>query len=628
VSKTKLNATSQRHDYDKFIADWMARRQANPDGERPQDRIGFIRKGMESTLREADLSAEELAHEMAHFDAAAMRFLSGALASAPAEQAPTASYDFDQSFRDWAENPENRSGRLADPSRRMGSANAVVTTSRSKLEAELREEGMPDTAAAGELARYDEAAARFLDAERQRWSEALKSRKDSLGFWGWVGALWTAGSVAVGAFGLMIALSMPLREAGRLDMTALIWPAAAVSVLVFVAALLMARKLIRDYREVGFILFWAPMILGSQMLGVFPAALTKMVTDSMGPDFLPLALPLAILTGGALVVASLWLMWRHRPGRISHREPVEIHPLTALLLAGFSVLFFTIGARVMFEWGPGPSLVVGFFVTGLFMRMFVDREIGFGFILIVALPLALLAAEMPPGNLSALTILVLALALAALVAAVTTLRGKRRTSFFSGLTAAALALLLVIAPTGPSPALWLTGQLGHPLRPLSEAAMELYTRIFEIEQGHAVLSAIDGYRSGAAEVRLAQFEEVQNSIEMTVDIRNIGERGIANIRVDLIGDGEIAGNFDVCARPVIDRDFYPPIWPGDAARVTLYWILPSGCPASRFAEVAGRVRSGIETRGRHSAIPSLVLETSVVDPVARFREDARAWLGL
>jgi len=127
-----LNATSQRHDYDKFIADWMARRQANPDGERPQDRIGFIRKGMESTLREADLSAEELAHEMAHFDAAAMRFLSGALASAPAEQAPTASYDFDQSFRDWAENPENRSGRLADPSRRMGSANAVVTTSRSQ----------------------------------------------------------------------------------------------------------------------------------------------------------------------------------------------------------------------------------------------------------------------------------------------------------------------------------------------------------------------------------------------------------------------------------------------------------------------------------------------------------------
>jgi hypothetical protein len=60
----------------------------------------------------------------------------------------------------------------------------------------------------------------------------------------------------------------------------------------------------------------------------------------------------------------------------------------------------------------------------------------------------------------------------------------------------------------------------------------------------------------------------------------------------------------------------------------LYWILPTGCPASQFAEVAGRVRSGIEARGRGNAIPSFVIETGAVDPAERFRKDARAWLGL
>ncbi|MDP4034167.1 MAG: hypothetical protein Q8P60_15200 [Pseudorhodobacter sp.] len=67
-----------RHDYDQLIADWMARAPANQD-ERPQDHMGFIRRGMESTLHDAGLSAEKLAREMAHFDAAAMRFLNGKL---------------------------------------------------------------------------------------------------------------------------------------------------------------------------------------------------------------------------------------------------------------------------------------------------------------------------------------------------------------------------------------------------------------------------------------------------------------------------------------------------------------------------------------------------------------------
>ena len=617
-----------RHDYDQLIANWMARPQADQGGERPQERMGFMRSGMESTLREAGFNADELAREMAHFDAAAMRFLNGTHASGSVAPASAASYDFDQSFRDWTQDPKNRSGRLADPANRMGAARAVATASRGKLEAELRDAGSPDADAAGELARYDEAAARFLDDEGKRWAEESRNW-NPLGFWGWIGALWISGSVAVGAFGLISALLLPLRKAGRLDQTAMLVPAAMVSAIVFAAALLMARKLIRDYREVGFVLFWLPMILCSQILGVFPATLTKMLTDSMGPDFLPLALPIAGLTGGGLVLASSWVVWRHWPGRIPNLSArPDIHPLMALLVAGFSVLFFTIGAEKFLEWGYGPSLVVGFLITGLLARIYPTDEITWAFAPVVALPLALLAAEMPPSNLAALTVLGLALAAGLLAMLVTWARRERRTTLFTSLTAAALALALVIAPTGPSPALWLADKLGHPLRTPGEAAMHLYARLYETESGHAVLAALDGYRSGAAQVRIAQYDDTQQIIEMAVDIRNIGERGIANIRVDLIGDGEISADFDVCARPVIDRSFYPPLWPGDEARVNLYWILPTGCPASQFAEVAGRVRSGIEARGRGNAIPSFVIETGAVDPAERFRKDARAWLGL
>jgi hypothetical protein len=226
---------------------------------------------------------------------------------------------------------------------------------------------------------------------------------------------------------------------------------------------------------------------------------------------------------------------------------------------------------------------------------------------------------MPPSNLAALTVLGLALAAGLLAMLVTWARRERRTVLFTSLTAAALALALVIAPTGPSPALWLADKLGHPLRTPGEAAMRLYARIYETERGHAVLAALDGYRSGAASVQIEHYDLTGKTMALTVDVRNTGERGIARIGVDLVGQDDNLAAFESCGRPIIDHTFQEPIWPGDVERITVKWTAEAGCAAGALKEVSERVGAGLGIR---------VLETSVVDPAERFREDARAWLGL
>ena len=616
-----------RHNYDQLIANWMARPDADQDS-RPEDRMGFMRSGMEETLREAGLNAGELASEMVHFDAAAMRFLNGAPGAAPAEPAPSAPYDFDQSFRDWTQNPENRLGKLARPSARMGAARTVVTASRGKLEAEFRREGLSEAAMAKEMARYDEAAKRFLDEEGKRWIEETNDA-NPLGFWGWVGALLISGSVAVGAFGLIIALLLPLQNVGKINQISTIVAAAVAGGFVFAAALLVVRKLIRDYREIGFIMFWLPMILGGQALSIAPATLTKMLTDDMGPDFLALALPLAGLAGGGLVLASLFGIWWYWPGRKpTLPDESEIHPLMTLLLAGFSVLFFTIGAREILGWGSGPSLVVGFFVTGVIIRIFHDGEISWIFVPIVAVPLALLAVEMPPSNLAALTVLALALAAGFVTMLVTLARRERRTVLFTSLTAAALALILVMAPTGPSPALWLADKLGHPLRPLGDAAMGFYARLYETDQGHAILAALDGYRGNAAGAQIQHYDLGGRTMALTIDLRNMGERGIGEIRVNPVDQEDRLESFAGCGRPTMVHAFANTLWPGDVERVTLKWVAPDECLARTLKDLSDHVYAGLGTYGWRKDLEIEVLETRAVDPVQRFREDAREWLGL
>jgi hypothetical protein len=317
--------TNPRHDYDQFIAGWITR----PDGDqgaRPQDRMGLMRAGMESTLRDAGLDGEALARELAHFDAAAMRFLRG--------------------------------------------------------------EPMPRPAA----------------------PQPMHVSREPLGLWGSLGNVWISAGLGMGAFGLIAALLMPLKEAGRLDMMQVVVPSAVIALFVFAAGLHAVGNLIRKYREVGVVLFWLPAIIGTTALSSGALILTRLATESMGTDFLPLALPLAALVGSGLVLLSLWLIWRSWKGSVSIEERDGIHPLMALLLAGFSMLFFTIGATVMFGWGSGPSLVVGLLVTSLLMRLFREQEIGWWFAPVVAVPLALFAAELPPSGSAALTVLLLALA--------------------------------------------------------------------------------------------------------------------------------------------------------------------------------------------------------------------------
>ena len=541
-----------RHDYDQFIADWMARAPAD-QGERPQERMGFIRTGMELTLRDAGLPADELAREMAHFDTAAMRFLNGTSAPAPTVPAP----------------PQTPS--------------------------------MPDL-------------------------------NEPLGFWRWLGIAWLALNWTTGAAGTLFFLLIPLKNDGGINDRLFYGAPVALALIVFAAAVPFLSNVVRRWRGIGFVLFWLPMILLAYGVAVGPLTLLEGFVKSMGPDFLPLAMPLAAALFAVLALPSLWYAFRRLFTRnkllVEPGEDAGIHPLVAILAVGFCMLFFTIGAQKIWGWGQGPALVVGLLFTGLFIRLFRDHEIGWLFMPVVALPLGLLAADMPPSNLAALTVVGLALAAGFIALLLNLARLRRRTVLFTSLTTAALALMLVMAPTGPSPALWLNDKLGHPLRPMSDAAMRLYAQAYETELGRAALAALDGYRTGAVEVTLVEYQDFENGIEITVDVRNIGERGIVSVRADLTGDGNVPVNFDPCTRPVLDPMFVSPIWPGDTAREKLIWIFDRGCPADKTAAAAERFRKGVEENGRRIDIPSQVLKTRPVDSAQRFKEDARAWLGL
>ncbi|MBZ0262436.1 MAG: hypothetical protein K8F90_17765 [Hyphomicrobiales bacterium] len=543
---------SPRHDYDQIIADWMARPDAD-EGSGRKAHTGYIRTAMENSMREAGLSADELAREMAHFDAAAMRFLKGAQAAVPA--APT---------------------QTQGPS-------------------------LPD---------FDE----------------------PLGFWRWLGVVWLALGWAEGAAATMASLLIPLNENGEISRSHVYGAAAAIGLIVLIAAVPFLANVVRRWRGIGFLLFWLPMFLFGYGVAVAPLTLLDGFIKSMGPDFLPLALPSAVAVFAVLALPSLWYVFRRLFGRakplIEPGSDDKIHPLLAILVAGFCVLFFTIGARVMLGWGEGPALVVGIFITGLFIRLYYDREVSWLFIPIVALPLALLAGEMPPSNLAAFTVLGLALAVGFIALVLSLARLRRRTVLFTSLTTAALALILVMAPTGPSPALWLNNKLGHPMKPLSETLMGYYAQAYETEPGHAVLAALDGYRSIAVSADIQHYDLDDRTIVLTVDFHNTGELGINQIYVDLLDKNDTLNDFPTCSRPITSHIFKNTLWPGDVQRVKLDWYAQDGCTGETLKKFSQHIYDGLGTYGWRKDLEIQILETRPVDARERFREDARAWLGL
>lgn len=518
------------------------------------------------------------------------------------------------------------------------SATERIGFMRSSMESVMRESGADDAEVAREMAYFDAAAKAQLAggpaARSSTYRPAARTPAPTkpLGLLRWIAVVYLSGGIAAGAGGSLFVILQPLIDAGRLGLIPAGAAAFVLAVIVGSAAIPAMADTVRRYRGVGFMLFWLPVILFVMALVNFPPLLLKEFTVSMGADFLPLALPLAGALFAALALPAIWLVARRLTARAKPLPQAgdsgDIHPVMALFLTGFSILFFDIGAEKMLGWGPGPALAAGLLVTGLIARIFRDREIGLGFLLAVALPLSVLAAEMPASGLSALTILVLALAAALVTMTLLRLRGQRRTAFFSGLTAAALALLLVIAPTGPAPAMRLSQALGHPLRPLAEAVMQGYADLYRTEFGHAVLAVVGGFRSGAAAVRADDYgyDPVRRRYAVTLDVLNTGEQGIERIQFRL-AEGQETGDA-ACGSPEIEHRFAQPLWPGDRALLALEWVVPANCPSEAVTALARRISDDIRAQGWENRIANRVLATRPADPAERFRQDAHAWLDL
>jgi hypothetical protein len=323
---------------------------------------------------------------------------------------------------------------------------------------------------------------------------------------------------------------------------------------------------------------------------------------------------------------EIWRRWRGlSPARL--RAEGESSLAVELLVVAFVVLVFQIGARVLFGWGPGPSFVAGVFVAGLLVRLVPDREITVLFVPAVAVPLGLLAAEMPASGLSAITILAFALLAGLATHLACRLARARRSTFFSSLTAAALALILVIAPTGPAPATRAAEWLGHPLRPAAQAVMRGYDLLYRETPLRPVLVAVSGFRSGKASARLLGLTRDPDgrSILVTVEVRNLGERGIDRLAIEL---GKAALLQAGCGPARAEVSLSPPLWPGDSRPMTVRAEYPAACPETDQPDFARTPEAGPLRQGRDAPLRALVLATRPNDPAARFQTDARAWLGL
>lgn len=578
-------APQSEYDYPDLIESWfdsLAKDQQTPEGI--AEHRDIIRSSISRSMADAGLNRDALARELALFDAAAKAFL-------------RATY---------------------------GDIAARMTVS-SKASAKARK---PDPDAAKPPTTHQDAAS----AHRTPSAVAPLPGLDApLGAWRWVGVVWLAGGWAAGAGGALMALLAPRLDLGQIGLISFLTAAACLSAIVLAAAIPLLARTVRRYRGVGFAFFWLPMILFSVGLATVPQQLVMQLTNDMGPDFLPLSLPLSFALFAAVAMPSLWLIGRRFRGLVKPLTEAasddRIHPVMAVLLSGFSVLFFSTGASVMLKWGPGPALIVGIFVTGIVIRIFRDREIGIAFVLVTAVPLALVATELPPGNLSVLTVLTLAAAASIGATLITLLRGTRRKTFVSGLTAAALALLLVMAPTGPSPATRAAEWTGHAARPLADRLMHIHAAIYRTAYGQPILAMLGGFRSGAAETQVVDYSDADGVLEMSVQVRNLGERGLSILRIDMIGDGTLDTGLNTCRRPVVDQAIDPPIWPGEQRVLMLRWAPPKDCHAETFAEIAEQVRSGMDRR-TGGGIPWLVLQTQEVDPAELFRKDGRTWLGL
>lgn len=578
-------APPSQYDYPELIESWfndLAKDRQTPEGI--VEHLDVIRTTISRSMAEAGLDRDALTRELALFDAEAR-------ASLPAR------------FGDFATQAISPAATTAPSHRKSPKPGSDVT--------------------AGRKGRQDPPTKRVAQ---------LPGLEEPLGFWRWVGVVWLAGGWAAGVSGALAALMAPLLDIGSIKPVYFIIAILSLSVIVLAAVIPMLADTVRRYRGVGFVLFWLPMILFSMGIATVPMQLIVQLTGRMGPDFVPLSLLLSVALYAAAAIPSLWFTARRFFGpRKPLTEPGEddrTHPVMALLLTGFSVLFFSSGAGIMLNWGPEPALVAGIFVTGLIIRIFYDREIGFGFVLIVALPLALLTAEMPPSNLSVLTVLVLAIAAAFIAFLITAFRGARRTTFVSGLTAAALALLLVMAPTGPSPAMRASEWTSNAARPLADRLMAAYAAFYRTQYGQPILAMIGGFNSAAAKVVVVQHTEIQNSIEVTVDILNTGERGLVVMELNLIDDDLVSSPSNSCDHAVVGLIFWTPLWPGDTKRETLEWTPGVDCSPKSIQVVSEKILSGLANRSRDFSIPYRIRETHAADAATLFREDARAWLEL
>ncbi len=635
--------TEPRHDYDALIADWLA--MPDDGGFARAERIGFFRRGMESTLIEAGLSGTALAAEMALFDAAAMRVFAGKPAPEaarpsppepappePAVQAPDPSEvaaltaEYETTLRQWAAealDPHFPEG--TNPADRLKALHGLITQARKAVEDKLAKQDHSPQSTARELAAFDAAGRRLEEAEQQGWQEKVTRWRahQRLNLRQRLVLLWISTAMGAAAFGLVAAILRPLWEVRRLEMANLISAAAAVGACVMIAAMLRIADTMRARWSL-----WVWFILAYGMSGLVVVLFqwVHMATESLGADYIPLAWPAAGVAGALMTGLSIGVIRRHwrglSPARL--RAQGESSLAFELLLAAFVVLVFQIGAGAVLGWGPAPSFVAGLFIAGLLVRLVPDHEISILFVPAVAVPLGLLATEMPASGLGAITILAFALLAGMAAQLACRLALARRSTFFSSLTAAALALVLVIAPTGPAPATRAAEWLGHPLRPAAHAVMRGYDLIYRETPLRPVLAAVSGFRSGKASARLLGLtrDSDARSILATVEIRNLGERGIDRLAIEL---DDVAGRSQTgCGPARAEVSLSPPLWPGDSRPLTVRAEYPAAC-RDAVAFEAEALPAG---QGRDAQLRALVLGTRPNDPAARFRTDARAWLGL
>ncbi|MCT8331502.1 hypothetical protein [Albidovulum sediminis] len=635
------------HPYDQSIADWMANR-SSEDAFNPVEHLGFLRRATEDGLVRAGLSGTAFAAEMALFDAAAMRVFAGKSAPEAARPSPpkpatpnpaapepdpsemaALTAEYETTLRQWTSevlDPHFREG--ANPADRLKALHGLIAQARKAAEDKLARLGKSPRASAQELAAFDAAGRRLAEAEQQGWQEKVTRWRAHrrLNLRQRLVLLWISTAMGVAAFGLMAAILRPLWEIRQLELANLVSVAAAVGACVLIAAMLRIADAMRARWSL-----WIWFILAYAMSGlvVVLAQWVHLAAEGLGADYIALAWPAAGVAGALMAGLSVGVIRRYwrglSPARL--RADGESSLAFELLLVALVVLVFQIGARVLLGWGPGPSFVAGLFVAGLMVRLVPDREISVLFVPAVAAPLGLLAAEMPASGLSVITILAFALVAGMVTHLACRLARARRSTFFSSLTAAALALILVVAPTDPAPATRGAEWLGHPLRPAAHALMRGYDLLYRETPLRPVLSAVSGFRSGKASARLLGLTQdpVNRSILATVEILNLGERGIDKVAIEL---GKAALLQAGCGPARAEVSLSPPLWPGDSRRLTVRAEYPETCPASDDPDVAHTLEAQLPGQGRDASLRVLVMSTRPNDPAARFRTDARAWLGL